>query len=75
LLVTNVVKEAKYTTWLTNVVMVKKVNGKCRMCTNSTDLNKACTKNRYPLPSIDILVDSAAGHKILSFLDTYSGYN
>ena len=45
------------------------------MCTNYTNLNKACPKDTYPLPSIDRLVDDAAGHKVLSFLDAYSGYN
>ena len=49
--------------------MVKKVNGKWRMCVDFTDLNKACPKNSYPLPCIDQLVDSTAGHKLLSFMN------
>jgi len=69
------IKEIKYTTWLANVVMVKKTNGKWRMCTDFTDLNKACPKDAYPLPSIDRLVDGASGHNFLSFLDAYSRYN
>ncbi|XP_014493154.1 uncharacterized protein LOC106755497 [Vigna radiata var. radiata] len=55
--------------------MVKKPNGKWRMCTDFTDLNKACPKDTYPLPSIDGLVDGVSGYEILSFLDAYSGYN
>ena len=69
------ISEIKYTTWLANVVMVKKLSGKWRMCTDFTDLNKACPKDAYPLPSIDRLVDGASGHNFLSFLDAYSGYN
>ncbi|XP_014521800.1 uncharacterized protein LOC106778352 [Vigna radiata var. radiata] len=69
------VQEITYTTWLANVVMVKKASGQWRMCTDYTDLNKACPKDSYPLPSIDVLVDGASGHQILSFLDAYSGYN
>ncbi|XP_027927842.1 uncharacterized protein LOC114184730 [Vigna unguiculata] len=69
------IKEIKYTTWLANVVMVKKTSRKWRMCTDFTDLNKACPKDAYPLPSIDRLVDGASGHNFLSFLDAYSGYN
>jgi len=69
------IKEIKYTTWLANVVMVKKTSGKWRMCTDFTDLNKACPKDAYPLPNIDRLVDGASGHNFLSFLDAYSGYN
>lgn len=55
--------------------MVKKANGNWRMCVNFTDLNKACPKDSYPLPRIDQLVDSTAGHQWLSFMDSFSGYN
>ena len=55
--------------------MVKKSNGKLRMCVDYTDLNKACPKDSYPLPSIDGLVDSASKFQFLSFLDAYLGYN
>ena len=57
------------------MVLVKKANGKWRMCVDFTDLNKACPKDSYPLPSIDALVDSASGCRMLSFLDAFSGYN
>nr|KYP61737.1 Transposon Ty3-I Gag-Pol polyprotein [Cajanus cajan] len=69
------IREFKYSSWLANVVMVKKANGKWQMCTDYTDLNKACPKDAYPLPHIDALVNGAAGHQSLSFLDAYSGYN
>ena len=55
--------------------MVKKVNGKWRMCMDFMDLNKACPKDSYPLPHIDQLVDSTAGHQLLNFIDAFSGYN
>nr|KYP65120.1 Transposon Ty3-I Gag-Pol polyprotein [Cajanus cajan] len=45
------------------------------MCTDYTNLNRACPKDAYPLPNIDRLVDGASDHKILTFLDAYSGYN
>nr|KYP43116.1 Retrovirus-related Pol polyprotein from transposon 17.6 [Cajanus cajan] len=69
------IRDVTYTTWLANVVLVKKSSGKWRMCTDYTDLNKACPKDAYPLPCIDRLVDGASGHAIFSFLDAYSGYN
>jgi hypothetical protein len=55
--------------------MVKKANGKWRMCVDFTDLNKACPKDSFPLPRIDQLVDSTVGHKLLTFMDAFSGYN
>jgi hypothetical protein len=55
--------------------MVKKANGKWRMCINFTDLNKACPKDEFPLPRIDSLVDAAASLELMSLLDCYSGYH
>jgi len=69
------IREIQYPEWLANVVLVKKANGKWRMCVDFTDLNKACPKDSYPLSSIDALVDSASGCKMLSFLDAFFGYN
>jgi len=45
------------------------------MCVDYTDLNMACPKDPYLLPSIDRLIDSASGFMTLSFMDAYSGYN
>ena len=45
------------------------------MCTDYTNLNKACPKDPFPLPCIDKHVDNSAGYKYLSFMDAYSGYN
>jgi len=69
------IEEAHYTTWLSNMVLVKKANGKWRMCVYYTNLNKACPRDAYPLPNVDWLVDGATGNKVLSFLNAYSGYN
>ena len=57
------------------MVMVKKSNGKWRMCVDFTNLNRACPKDSYPLPRIDTLVDSTARHELLNFMDAFSGYN
>ena len=56
------IREVYYLDWLANVVMVKKANGKWRICVNFTDLNKACPKDSYPLPRINQLVDSTVGY-------------
>jgi hypothetical protein len=45
--------------------MVKKANGKWRMCIDFTDPNKACPKDEFPLPRIDSLVDAAATLEII----------
>ena len=75
LLTANFIREVFYPNWLANVVIVKKNTGKWRMCVDFTDLNNACLKDSFPLPRIDQLVDSTTGHKLLTFMDAFSGYN
>ena len=65
----------EYPEWLANVVLVKKANGKWRLCIDFTIVNKACPKDSFPLPRIDLIVDATAGHELLSFMDAFSGYN
>ena len=69
------IREVYYPDWLANVVLVKKSNRKWRMCVDFTDLNKACPKDSFPLPSIDALVDFTSGYELLSFMDAFSSYN
>ena len=69
------IRQCYFPDWVANVVLVKKPNGTWRMCVDYTDLNKACPKDSYPLPKIDNLVDSTAGHALMSFMDAYSGFH
>uniref|UniRef100_A0A2N9J899 Uncharacterized protein n=1 Tax=Fagus sylvatica TaxID=28930 RepID=A0A2N9J899_FAGSY len=69
------IREILYPTWLSNTVVVKKKNGKWRVCIDFTDLNKACPKDPFPLPKIDQLVDATSGHQRMSFLDAFQGYH
>ena len=75
LLDAGIIREVQYPEWLANVVMVPKKNGKWRMCIDFTILNKACPKEEYPLPRIDMFVNVAAGSEMLSMLDCFSGYH
>ena len=75
LLTVGFIREMYYLDWLANVVLVKKANGKWRMCVDFMDLNKTYPNDSFPLPRIDQLVDSTAGHKLLTFMDAFSGYN
>ena len=53
LLTAGFIQEVYYSDWLANIVLVKKTNGKWRMCVDFTDLNRACPKDSFPLPRID----------------------
>ena len=56
------IKEVFYPEWLANIVVVKKKNGKWKVCVDFIDLNKACPKDPFLLPRIDQLVDAMIGH-------------
>jgi hypothetical protein len=43
------IREVKYPQWLANIIMVRKKNGKWRMCKDFTDLNKCCPKDNFVL--------------------------
>lgn len=47
------IRETSYSEWISDVVLVNKANGKCRMCVDFMDLNKACPKDIFPLLKID----------------------
>ena len=68
-------KEVFFPEWLANTVVVKKNNGKWRVCVGFTDLNRACPKDPFPMPKIDQLVDATYGHQRMSFLDAFQGYH
>ena len=50
-------------------------DGKVRICVDFRDLNKACPKDDFPLPYIDVLVSNMTGSVLRSFMDGFSGYN
>ena len=47
------IKEVFYLEWLANTVVVKKKNGKWRVCVDFMDLNKAFPKDPFLMPQID----------------------
>ena len=69
------IRDVKYPEWLANVVVVPKKGGKWRVCVNYTDLNEACSKDSFPLPRIDQIIDASVGHGKLSSLDAFSRYH
>ena len=75
LLQVKAIREVEYLDWLDNVVFIKKANGKWRLCIDFTDVNRACPKDSFPLPRINLIVDATVGHELLNFMDAFSGYN
>ena len=69
------IKEIFFPEWLANTVVVRKKNGKWRVCVDFTDLNRACPKDPFPMLKIDQLVDATYEHPRMSFLDAFQGYH
>ena len=69
------IKEIFFLKWLVNTVVIKKKNGKWRVCVDFTDLNRACLKDTFPMPKINQLVDATYGHPRMRFLDAFQGYH
>jgi len=69
------IKPVHQAKWIANVVLVPKNDGKVRMCVDFRDLNKACPKDDFPLPHIDVLVNNTTGSVLMSFMDGFSRYN
>jgi len=61
--------------WGAPVLLVKKKDGSRRLCVDYRQLNKVTIKNRYPLPSIDDLMDQLVGAEVFSKIDLRLGYH
>jgi hypothetical protein len=69
------IKIVSQTDWVVNVVPVTKKDGNVKMCVDFRDLNRACLKDDFPLPHINVLVDNTTGSALMSFMEGFSGYN
>ena len=70
-----VIKELFFPERLANTLVVKKKNGKWRVCVDFIDLNRARPKDPFPMLKIDQLVDATYRHPRMSFLDAFQGYH
>ena len=69
------IRPINYSKWMASIVPVKKPIGEIKVCTNFRDLNKVCSKDDFPLPNIDMIIDSLVGYEMLLFMDGFLGYN
>jgi hypothetical protein len=70
-----IIQPCCYADWVSNIIPVEKKNmGKIRICVDIRNLNRATPKDEYPMPVADLLIDTALGNKVISFLDGNAGY-
>ena len=75
LLAAKFIRAIAYAEWISNIVLVSKHDKTIRVCTDFRDVNKACPKDDFPLPNIDMIVDMTTGYEIYSLIDSFFGYN
>jgi hypothetical protein len=57
------------------VPIEKKDSREIKVCIDFRDLNRATPKDEYPMPTTDMLINDASGHRVISFLDGNASYN
>lgn len=75
LLVVGFIRGVVHPKWLANVVVVPKKWDKWWVYVDYTNLNDVYLKDSFTLPRIDQIVDSTVRHRMLFFLDSFSGYH
>ena len=60
---------------MANIVHVCNKNGEIRIYVDLRNLNQASLKEKFALPNIDHILKMVTGSKIMSMLDSFSGYN
>jgi hypothetical protein len=69
------IQPCRYAKWVSIIVPVENNTGKIRICVDFRNLNRATPKDEYLMLVANLLVDSASGNKMISFLDSNAGYN
>ena len=69
------IKLVEITDWVLPMVIVKKKNGKLRVCVDYRKLHASTQNDHFPLPFITLLLDEVGGHARYTFMDGYAGHN
>ena len=74
LLASSVIRKS-HSPWASNVVLVRKKDGKLRVCIDFRQLNARTIKDSYALPIIEEILECLAGSKYFSVVDMKFGYH
>ena len=69
-----IAKVVEPTDWVNSMVVVRKKNGRVRICIDPSDLNRAIRREHFPMSTIEDIATRLHGSKWFSTLDANSGY-
>jgi hypothetical protein len=69
------IRPCRYAEWISSIVPIQNKDGRWRVCMDFRDLNRATSKDEYPMPVAETLINAVADNKILSFMDGNASYN
>ena len=75
MLATGIIAQTRDSSWVSNLVVVRKKNGEIRLCVDFRNLNVAFEKDNYALSNMETLLQRITGSSMMSMLDGFSGYN
>jgi hypothetical protein len=65
----------KYSEWVSNLVLIRKMTGQIRLCIDFRALNRDSIKYHFPLPNMEMTLQQVARSQMMSLLDGFSSYN
>jgi ribonuclease HI len=75
LLDAQIIVPLRYSSWVANLVPVRKKSGEIRLCVDFRNLNRNSKKDNYPLPNMEHILQRVTGASRISMIDGFSGYN
>ena len=75
LLDAKIIVPLRYSSWVANLVPVRKKSREIRLCVDFRNLNRSSLKDNYPLPKIEQILQTVVGVQRISMVDGFSGYN
>lgn len=70
-----IIEPIRHSTWVSNLVPVRKKNGDIRLCVDFINLNISSLKDNYALPNMEALLQKVTRNELLSMMDGFFGYN
>ena len=61
--------------WVSHPVMVRRTNGKWRVCIDYSPVNALTIKDAYPIPNLEGMLDQMRKARYISVLDLKLAYN